>query len=526
MKVRFGADTSQFKKGVDEGKQAAEQFKKDAGSAFDSFAAAFGVNMGQLREGMNKFTTSLKIFTGSNKSAAASTGILSKSLQLLKTALISTGIGALVVALGSLVAYFTKTQRGADGLKRVMTGFRAVIDVLIDRMSSFGEGVYKIFTGQFKEGWDALKSSVKGVGAEMVQEAKTAYELEKAMQALEDREISLITVQAERRQRIAELRLAAKDEEKTAKERQQALGEAIALERKALADDIAIQNERVRIMQERLNMGESTREDYRQMAEAEAELNTLQRNSANGLRELQSEYNSLGGAIAAETAELEKQTAAIMKQRDELLKLTPEMKPIGLTTNFDMNLETDKLTAWAENQKLVLEDVRQTWIEFGGTFSNAMAGVFGSFAENVGLMLAGTSDIQSFSKLAVGSLGQLAVDAGKIVMQAGIAFFAIGEALRKAITTPAAALAAVAAGAALIAVGKATQASLSNLAGGGTGGNTFGTGGTYDSRGVGLGTPQAKIQALTVNVVGQTQIKNKDIYIAFKNAETNYRLTT
>lgn len=34
MKVRFGADTKNFKKGLDEGKTSSKQFSKDAGSAF------------------------------------------------------------------------------------------------------------------------------------------------------------------------------------------------------------------------------------------------------------------------------------------------------------------------------------------------------------------------------------------------------------------------------------------------------------------------------------------------------------
>jgi len=36
----------------------------------------------------------------------------------LKVAIAATGIGLLVVALGSLVSFFTKTQRGADKLSR------------------------------------------------------------------------------------------------------------------------------------------------------------------------------------------------------------------------------------------------------------------------------------------------------------------------------------------------------------------------------------------------------------------------
>ena len=45
-------------------------------------------------------------------------------MKTFKGALISTGIGALVVAVGSLVAYFTQTQRGAEKLEVAMAGLK------------------------------------------------------------------------------------------------------------------------------------------------------------------------------------------------------------------------------------------------------------------------------------------------------------------------------------------------------------------------------------------------------------------
>lgn len=70
-----------------------------------------------------------------------------KALKLLKAALISTGIGALVVVLGSLVTFFTRSQDGADALSDQMARLTAVMDVIIDRFSLVGRGLVQIFQG-------------------------------------------------------------------------------------------------------------------------------------------------------------------------------------------------------------------------------------------------------------------------------------------------------------------------------------------------------------------------------------------
>lgn len=97
--------------------------------------------------------------------------------------------------------------------------------------------------------------------------------------------------------------------------------------------------------------------------------------------------------------------------------------------------------------------------------------------------LEGISQLGKGTKLGIAILGTF-LDAmgqiGKIVMAAGIAVLGIGEALQKALATPAAAVAAIAAGAALIALAGVAKASLANV------GDTQGlaTGGIVTSGGV------------------------------------------
>ena len=153
-------------------------------------------NIDNLDQGIQGATSQLDKLTGGMISgfkkgiAGIKQGIT--AMKSLKVAIAATGIGLLLVAITSLTSYFTKTQRGADKLSQAMKGIGAVVDVLIDRFSTFGEGLFAIISGDFSKGFEILKGSVAGLGEEMRKEGQAAIDLEKAQQALEDRQIELI----------------------------------------------------------------------------------------------------------------------------------------------------------------------------------------------------------------------------------------------------------------------------------------------------------------------------------------------
>ena len=75
---------------------------------------------GALQDGKEKLATYItgqKAADGATKLSILSTGGLSAAMNVLKLALIATGIGAFVVLLGSLVAAFASTEKGADLLE-------------------------------------------------------------------------------------------------------------------------------------------------------------------------------------------------------------------------------------------------------------------------------------------------------------------------------------------------------------------------------------------------------------------------
>jgi len=83
--------------------------------------------MGQL----NQIKTALTGAGTAMKGYAVATSGGSNALKIFKIALISTGVGAIVVALGSLIGAFLSTQRGIDAVNKVLTPLKEVFATLV-----------------------------------------------------------------------------------------------------------------------------------------------------------------------------------------------------------------------------------------------------------------------------------------------------------------------------------------------------------------------------------------------------------
>ena len=81
-------------------------------------------------------------------------------MRILKIALISTGIGAIVVLLGSLVAAFASTQRGANALTRVITPLKVVFETFIGFLQDTS---FKVFD-RLKEAINDPKQAFEDLG--------------------------------------------------------------------------------------------------------------------------------------------------------------------------------------------------------------------------------------------------------------------------------------------------------------------------------------------------------------------------
>ena len=229
------------------------------------------------------------------KTATGAARLFTFGLKGVAAGLVATGIGAFVVAFGLLATYFTQTQEGADILGKALAKIGTVFNVLIDRASAFGKGLFEIMNFNFDKGLAILKESFKGVGDEIAREVKQTGELEDALVLLEEQEIEFIKTKALKEKQIAESRAAAEDELKTDKERIRLTRLAIALEKELLDEELRIARERARIISAETKQGESKNEELRKEADAIAKVSEVETKRFNRLRTLQADLNSLIG---------------------------------------------------------------------------------------------------------------------------------------------------------------------------------------------------------------------------------------
>ena len=337
---------------------------KDAGNAASEFKV-MGVSLNGVKRGFASAAVTAKGMFGS-----------------IKAGLISTGVGAFLVLIGSLLAYFTKTKKGAEMLERALAGFGAVVSVITDRLSTFGEIIVSAFedpqqaimdlweaiktnllnrvqgmidafgfVGKAVESaldfdWDGMKENAAGFTESMVQVATgvddltgkmaegfkelgkeinndvdAAMRLKGLTQQLKDEEREFNKVRAQTRQEIQKARLDALDESKTAEERLAALQTANELELKTTEDVLEMQRRKIQIQKETMALSENMAEDLDELATLEVGLIDLQTSSFQTQKRLATEMETLTNEIAANKKAKQKEEAdAIKKAADEEIK--------------------------------------------------------------------------------------------------------------------------------------------------------------------------------------------------------------
>lgn len=107
--------------------------------------------------------TSTEGLSGAQKAALFSSEALAGGLRILRIALISTGIGAIVVLLGSLIAFLASTQQGIDAVTSVTRPLVAIFQSLLGVAQNLGKTIFEAFSNPkqlLKDLGDLLVSQV------------------------------------------------------------------------------------------------------------------------------------------------------------------------------------------------------------------------------------------------------------------------------------------------------------------------------------------------------------------------------
>ena len=222
LNIDIVVNDGKAKQSLDKVTKSTEDLNKESQQSLDNFGA-FGLTLGGVKTAFGKIIPTAKALFSS-----------------LKVGLISTGIGAFVVLIGSLVSYFTNTQRGADKLAIAFAGIGTAISVVTDRISLFGESVSKFFSGDFKGAAETVKGVVSGIGEEIKNEVAAITEITKRVQELRDVERDFGVERAKTNQEIAKARLLAEDENLTLQDRIKHLETANKLELETTEDAIKL----------------------------------------------------------------------------------------------------------------------------------------------------------------------------------------------------------------------------------------------------------------------------------------------
>lgn len=184
---------------------------------------SFGVGLSSAAKGLDQMGI------GASGAIDKVRGLTKASLQFLATP-VGAIIGIIVAALGTLAAYFKNTGDGADKFAKIMAQMGSVVDVLIDRVSAFGRGLFNILTGNFSEGLNQMNNAFKGVGEEIEKDIKVSGELADALDALEDREKDYNVQASKTKNELRLLEIQAKDRTKSEQERAAFLQKALDIE--------------------------------------------------------------------------------------------------------------------------------------------------------------------------------------------------------------------------------------------------------------------------------------------------------
>jgi len=392
LREETAAAASRFAEAVGKAKEAGGAFAGAAGEVVD-----FGGALEAATGGFAPLLTAAKQFGAlvpSFGKASEGTGLFSKALGGLKAAIAATGIGALALALGSVVSYFTQTREGANRLSAIMRGLseafgqignvvqefgknlvdavsspRKLIEDLGDliqknimnRFAAFGKLAQAISKGSFSEIGDAALQLVTGVenltgkvgnfingvkelGGKMLETFSAAKDAQYRLLTFQQEVLPEIEKQVIMLQQQMELQQkAAEDATKSFEERKAAAVEAERAATSAFDKEIEALRTQLALVQQ-LNSFTDT------SAESLAEQNELEKRLLEKIKEKEvtlADIQKLQREIDAEAEAAEAQRlSAITTFNDELRKQREELERSGeLLDEFAARVEEANRTA-------------------------------------------------------------------------------------------------------------------------------------------------------------------------------------
>lgn len=129
---------------------------------------------GGVREALGidqSYTTATEALATAKQHLTWVTGKSTGAMKLFRIALASTGIGLLIIALGSLISYFATTQEGVNKIRKVLIPLKTIFESLFGVLQNLGKRMVDTFSNPkqaVKDLWEAIKTNlvnrIEGLG--------------------------------------------------------------------------------------------------------------------------------------------------------------------------------------------------------------------------------------------------------------------------------------------------------------------------------------------------------------------------
>lgn len=382
----------------------------------------FGGKLSFINTLQTNYTASTKAFAAAQQAMAAATGGTSNALKTFRIALISTGIGAIVVILGTLIAAFLSTQEGIDALNRVLVPLKTVFEglwgaiqnlaikgfgalkkaikdpigtlkefgntiqeYLIGKLEAFGrlgKALGRILSGEIKEGFKDLGAAAKDlsvmndvvevfgkVASEAGKVVKENWKLGKSIDALRvqlrEEEIAFEARKAALERQVAAGRELASDQEKSTAQREAGLNSALSALNKLQKEEESIAKKRLQLAKLEASASDTDAEGRREIQRLEGELIRTETDNLNKRKELVSQLSGIrkqaaAAAAAATKAEQDARLKDLESQtKYNLAKFDNETEYGNLSDDYQRARQIERFNIEQEGNRVVLEEQRR-----------------------------------------------------------------------------------------------------------------------------------------------------------------------
>lgn len=343
---------------------------------------------------MTPFNSQFQALSGTLKGGQTNVLGLSKGFTTLRGAIISTGIGALIVVLGSLISYLTTTQAGIDQVTRVTAPLSAIFERLKGVVQVLGERVFKglaeaiknpkqaladlvefmknqvinrfeaigmmgkavmrILSGEFDAGLkdladagaqyvtgvegslDKIANAAKGAAEWVKEGVDLGLQIRQMTIDIEKAEINLTTQRAKLNAEFERAKEIAQDQSRTEKERIEAARQAQAAQNELLGLEQRFIDMKVKKLELEQTLNDTSREGHKEMAELEAQRTQLEADASRKRASAKNLENSITKQGLAEQKKLHEQAAKEAEERRKIeLKAAEDLEDMRISVMRD-----------------------------------------------------------------------------------------------------------------------------------------------------------------------------------------------